>query len=139
MEIDGTVIVITDIQSGTSKNGNAWQKQGFVIETTGNYPRRVYFELFGDKMSLMPALKDFVRVSFDISSSDYNGRWYTQLSAWKVAKMVASAVGTPPASQAYPTAPQPQGFTSAPPAYYGQPAAPQPSYPPQPGNDGLPF
>lgn len=93
MEIDGKVIVITDAQGGISKNGNAWQKQGFVIETADRYPRCIFFELFGEKMSMMPKIGDTVRVTFDISGSNFNGRWYNQISAWKVCKLTAEPIG----------------------------------------------
>lgn len=93
MEIDGKVIIITDAQGGISKNGNTWQKQGFVIETADRYPRCIFFELFNEKMSMMPKIGDTVRVTFDISGSNFNGRWYNQISAWKVCKLTAEPIG----------------------------------------------
>lgn len=125
MEIDGKVIVITDAQSGISKNGNAWQKQGFVIETADRYPRCIFFELFGEKMSMMPKIGDTVRVTFDISGSNFNGRWYNQISAWKVCKLTAEPIGAAqPAQQ-----PMQPAFT------------PPPTYPESTGdnNGAFPF
>lgn len=104
MEIDGKVIVVTDAQGGISKNGNAWKKQGFVIETADRYPRSIYFELFGDKIEMLPRIGDTVRVTFDVIGSNFNGRWYNQISAWKVCKLTAE-----PIKQTQPmTQPQPQ-------------------------------
>lgn len=83
MEITGKVIAVLDIQSGTSKTGNEWKKQDFVIETSEQYPRKVCFTLF-NKVDICPAIGSVVTVSFVIESHEYNGRWFTQVSAWNV-------------------------------------------------------
>ena len=97
MELQGKTVTVLDLVSGTSKAGNAYQKREFVIETAGQYPKKVCLQLFGDKVSECPAVGDEVKVSFDAESREYNGRWYTQLNAWKVEKQ--SAQPTAPASQ----------------------------------------
>lgn len=84
----GTVIA-TDIQKGTSKSGREWQKKTFVIEfMEGTYQKHLAFEMFGeDKINNNPFRKgQTVTVHYDISSSEWNGRWYTACSAWKVEK-----------------------------------------------------
>lgn len=78
------------IESGTSRNGNTWQKQYFVVETQDLYPKKICFQLFGDKVNNCPAVGDEVKVSFEIESREYNGRWYTQLNAWNVEKVGAA-------------------------------------------------
>lgn len=125
MEIQGKVIAALPMESGTSKAGNAWQKRNFVIETPGQYPKKVCMQLFGDKVNDCPNVGEEVKVSFDIDSREYNGRWYTQLNAFKVER-------PQPAAPAYPTPPTP-----APTAAYD-------SFPPPPGcsqtgDDDLPF
>lgn len=88
LTVTGTVID-TKIQSGTSKAGNSWQKKSFVIEfMEGTYQKHLSFDLFGeDKIKNYPFKKgQTVTVSFDISSQEWNGRWYTQLSAYHVEK-----------------------------------------------------
>ncbi len=84
MEITGKCIATLAIESGTSKSGNAWQKQNFVIETAGQYPKKVCFQLFGDKVNDCPNVGEEVKVSFDPESREWNGKWFTQLNAWKV-------------------------------------------------------
>ena len=84
MELQGKCIAALPIESGTSKSGNAWQKQNFVIETAGQYPKKVCFQLFGDKVNDCPNVGEEVKVSFDPESREWNGRWFTQLNAWKV-------------------------------------------------------
>lgn len=89
MEVTGKVVQVLAVESGTSKMGNAWQKQNFVIETLGRYPKKICFQLFGENVSVCPAIGDEVKVLFDAESREYNGRWYTQLNAWEVEKQGA--------------------------------------------------
>lgn len=105
MEITARVIAVLPIESGTSKSGNAWQKQSFVVETAEQYPKKMCFQLFGDKVSGCPAVGDEVKVLFDIDSHEYNGRWFTQLNAWKVEKPMAAQPVQAPAQQPQPTYP----------------------------------
>ena len=88
LTVTGTIIS-TDTQSGTSKSGNPWQKKMFTIEfLEGTFTKHLAFELFGeDKVKNNPFRKgQTVTVSFDISSQEWNGKWYTQLSAYRVEK-----------------------------------------------------
>jgi hypothetical protein len=86
MEINGKIIALLPAQSGQGKNGT-WKKQEYILETTGQYPKKVCFAVWGDKIdqfNVKPG--DSVEVSFDVESREYNQRWYTELKAWKVAK-----------------------------------------------------
>lgn len=81
MEISGKTIAVLDLVTGTSKAGKAFQKRGFVIETAGQYPKKVCLQLFGDKVNDCPNVGEEVKVSFDPESREWNGRWFTQLNA----------------------------------------------------------
>ncbi len=98
MEVTGNVIAKMPVVSGTSKAGNSWQKQEFVVETSGQYPRKVCFQLFGDKVDECPAVGDEVKVNFDPESREWQGRWFTQLNAWKVEKKAAAQQEPAPAA-----------------------------------------
>ena len=136
MEIEGKIIVKLPPQSGTSKAGNAWNKQEYVLETMEAYPKKVCFILFGDRANQYPMeVGDYVRVSFDIESREFNGRWYTDIRAWKAEKVD-------------PNAPQQQAPAQAMPAAGPAPAGPAPTGPApmvseedftQGPNDDLPF
>ena len=94
MEISGKVVHILPLQSGQGKNGE-WRKQEFVIETEGQYPRKICFTLWGDKITQAALSEtDFVTVQFDAESREYNSRWYTDLKAYRVTK-AGSAQGGP--------------------------------------------
>lgn len=50
MEIEGKIILDLPEEGGTSKAGNLWRKKSWVLETFGQYPRKVKFDLFGDRI-----------------------------------------------------------------------------------------
>ena len=85
INISGIVLNILHIQSGTSKAGNQWQKQDFILETGGQYPRKVCICLFGDNVDKFPLqVGQSVTASVDIESREFNGRWYTDIRAWNI-------------------------------------------------------
>lgn len=118
MEATGKVIAILPEQSGVSQRGTEWKSQEFVIEIpNGQFPpRRACFKLFGveriaNAMQTVKAGAE-VTVSFDIDSREYDGRWFTSLSAWKVIPVPAAQPAPIPAPQAaapatYPSTPAP--------------------------------
>jgi|TARA_B110000467_G_C18318262_1_gene483179 hypothetical protein len=89
LELNGTITVISDVQTGTAKStGNTWKKCGFVVETKGEYPKSVYFTVFGeekvDNLLKFNKVGQDVDVSFNVESREYNGKYYTDLQAWKI-------------------------------------------------------
>ena len=85
LNISGVVLNILPLQTGTSKAGNQWQKQDFILETGGQYPRKVCICLFGDNVTKFPLqVGQSVTASVDIESREFNGRWYTDVRAWNV-------------------------------------------------------
>ena len=124
MEIVGKIIQVLPLQSGTSsRTGNSWQVQSYVLETQEQYPRKVCFEIFGeDKIKNNPCnIDDLVTVSFDIESREFNGRWYTSIRAWRVQQ------GDQTATQPAAAAPQPVAPAAAPAAPQVAPAQPAPA------------
>lgn len=85
MEIKGKLQIILAITEGTGKNG-PWKKQEFVIETTDNYPKQICMNVWGDKVDTLKNYKigDMLTCSLDIGSREYNGKWYTDIRAWKI-------------------------------------------------------
>lgn len=99
MELTGKVIAMPPVEQGVSKSsGNPWRKQVFAIETIESYPKRVAFTLFGEKIDQNPiGIGMVVKVQFDANSRDYQGRWFTDLSAYRVTPATAApVVGTQP-------------------------------------------
>jgi hypothetical protein len=87
MEISGRIIAVLPEQGGTSKSGNEWKKQEYVLETTNEqYPKKVCFQLFGADKIAQAAIRtgEDLTIHFDIDSREYQGRWFTNINAWKV-------------------------------------------------------
>lgn len=86
MEITGIIIKVLPLQSGQGKNGT-WTKQEYVMETEGQYPKKVCFSLWGERIDSANIKEgELLTISFDIESREYNGRWYTQINAWSAIK-----------------------------------------------------
>lgn len=86
IQVKGTVIQILKAETGVSKVGKEWKKQEFVIETNEQFPKKVCFTLFGDKISLIDGVTEGneVEVFFSVESRDFNGKWFHNINAWKV-------------------------------------------------------
>lgn len=139
MDIKGKIIQKLEMQSGTSKAGNAWKKQEYVLETLDSYPKKVKFDFFGDRADQYPLeVGDVITLSYDIESREFNGRWYTDIRGFKAMKedpnMVAAGAPYPPAPGMPAPAPADPG-TAAP-----VPPAPDTSFEQGPvAADDLPF
>ncbi|MFM7289359.1 MAG: DUF3127 domain-containing protein, partial [Bacteroidota bacterium] len=80
MEITGQIIQLLPEVTGTGRSGNSWRKQEFILETKGQYPRKVCMSLWGDKIdqfSLQSGAE--ITASVEVESREYNGRWYTDV------------------------------------------------------------
>lgn len=86
MEITGTVVSLLPLQTGQGKNG-VWKKQEFIMETPGQFPKKVCLSLWGEKVDENRLnVGEKITASINIESREYNGRWYTDVRAWKIAK-----------------------------------------------------
>ena len=129
MEVVGKIILKLPLQSGVSQAGNNWKKQEYVLETEDSYPKKVHFDFFGDKADQFPLnVGDRVRLSFDIESREYNGRWYTSIRGWKAEAAAAAATEGPQ-----------QGPAVAAAAPAGAPVPPPPAFNTPEASDDLPF
>ena len=100
LELNGTITVISEVQEGTAKStGNTWKKCGFAVETKGEYPKSVYFTVFGedkvDNLLKFNKVGQNVDVSFNVESREYSGKYYTDLNAWKIFAGGGEAKATP--------------------------------------------
>ena len=130
MEVQGKVVAVLPQTAFTSKNGNEMVRSAFVIETFGQYPRKIKFDVLGaDRWQAMNVqVGASVSVSFDLSSREWNEKWFTQCDAWKVTS-VANGAQTQQAQTAQPTPQAPKTETAMPQASNEMPQ----------GGDDLPF
>lgn len=86
-EITGKIIAVLPTRSGTSARGTQWSSQTAVIETHEQYPKRVAFDVLGDKITEFNLqVGEEMTVSFDINAREFNGKWYNSVNAWQVVR-----------------------------------------------------
>lgn len=98
MEITGKVVKILDTLSGVStRTGEPWVKHAFVIETQGQYSKKIAFTVMGDERfkEMNIAVGESYSVSFDVESREWNGKWFTDLTAWRAMCVGQQAVAQP--------------------------------------------
>ena len=87
MELEGRIAQKLAVQTGTSARGT-WSKQEFVLEyQDGSFPAQVCMNVWGDdKVRELDKYQvgDKIKASIKVSSREYNGRWYTDVRAWKI-------------------------------------------------------
>lgn len=144
-EISGQIIAVLPTRSGTSAKGTAWSSQTAVIETREQYPKKVAFDVMGEKITQFNLrVGEYVTVSYDIDAHEYQGRWFNAVRAWNVvrANQPQQATQQPLQQQAYQQPQQPPINNGWQPPVNAQPQAP---FPPQQQaasqgqSDGLPF
>ena len=90
LKIKGKIVKILEVEKGTSKAGKEWQKINFVIDTVNQYNPEICFQLFGtekvENFNKYNKVGQEVEVSFNVSSREFNGKYYHNLDAWKVFK-----------------------------------------------------
>lgn len=87
MDITGKIIAVLPTRSGTSAKGTQWSSQTAVIETHEQYPKKVAFDVLGDKITEFNLqVGEEVTVSFDINAREFNGKWWNSVNAWQVVR-----------------------------------------------------
>lgn len=92
-EVEGKLHKKFDTESKTE----TFQARDFVLEvSSGNYPQLVKFQLVQDRCAMVDPFEegDHLKVHFDLRGREWNGRFFTNLNAWRIEK----AGETPPAS-----------------------------------------
>ena len=84
MQLTAKLVQVLPLQTGAGKNGQ-WKKQDIIVETEGQYPKKVCVSIWGDKINdQVLKVGSMLNISFDVESREYNGRWYTEARAWKI-------------------------------------------------------
>jgi hypothetical protein len=100
----GTIKDIMPVEKGQKKDGSGeWQKITFTLETTEAYNNKYAFEIFGaekvENFRKYNKVGDEVKVDFNISRNEYNGKFYITLAAWKVFKAESEGVTQAPSQK----------------------------------------
>ena len=107
-EAAGKIKLINATQSFPS----GFTKREFVVTTSADkYPQDLKFEIVKDKCSLLDSFEEGqeVQVTFDIRGNEYNGKYFVNLSCWKIQAASGGgeptrSVGEPSRGQAAPSA-----------------------------------
>lgn len=120
LELEGRIARKLNVQTGTSARG-AWSKQEFILEyQEGNFPAQVCMNVWGEeKVRELDKYQvgDKVKVSFNLSAREYNGRWYNDIRAWRIEPAGTAPAASPAPAPSAPVAPPPSevpAFTSMP-------------------------
>ena len=93
MELIAKLVKKLPQEVGQGKNGQ-WIKGAFVVETEGEFPKKVCFTVWGENMiKALDSIKedDQIKVHFSVESREYNERWYTDLKAYRIDSLMSVA------------------------------------------------
>lgn len=112
MEFEGIVYKILPVTRGTSSRGE-WQRQDVVFEVPSEFSRKICVTFF-NKESDVAKLREGAAytVSVNVESREYNGRWYTDIRAWRLQPKQAEVPGAGPMPDMPPIAEEPSYASS---------------------------
>jgi hypothetical protein len=85
MELKCKLVQLLPMQTGQGKTGTEWKKQDIIVESEGQYPKKVCIAVWGDKINMSHfAIGATINVHFDVESREFNSKWYTDCKAWKI-------------------------------------------------------
>lgn len=96
-EVEGKLYKKFDTENKTQ----SFQAREFVIEvSSGNYPQLIKFQLTQDRCNVIDEYKEgeTIKVHFDLRGREWNGKYFTNLNAWRVEKASAPVAATTQAS-----------------------------------------
>lgn len=89
----------------TENKTDTFRAREFVIETEdGQYPQMVKFQCVQDRTNIVDDVNegDQIKVHFDLRGREWQGKYFTNLNAWRVEKIdMGAAASPPPASAAF--------------------------------------
>lgn len=122
MEITGKVVRLGGLTEGTSARG-PWRKQDLIIETDEQYPKTVCLTCWTNQIDEIQAMTpgQLIKAQIDISSREFNGKWYTDVRVWRFDPVTAAPAAAQPAQPATQAAHQtpPAAPTGGPEDFFG--------------------
>jgi len=102
LEVVGKIEKVLEAKKGTSKkSGEEWISQEFVVKTGDKYNNLYCFNIFGqekvDNFAKYNKVGDAVKVSFNVSTNEWQGKYFTSLQAWSIFKETGEANAEEPA------------------------------------------
>lgn len=100
LQIEGKLFKVYETEQKTA----TFSSRDFAIQTSGEYPQLVKFQLSNDKCDLIDAYQigNQVRVYFDLRGREWNDKILTNLQAWKIESLEQDAPKQPVAQETPP-------------------------------------
>jgi hypothetical protein len=85
MELKAKIVQVLPVTGGTSTTGKDWKSQQVIVETFGEYPKKVCLKTFN---KFIDEFKVGQTCTFhlNLESREYNGKWYNDINVWKYDK-----------------------------------------------------
>lgn len=83
----------------TENKTQSFQAREFVIEIQdGNYPQFIKFQLTQDRCPLLDSYEEGqpIKVHFDLRGREWQGKYFTNLNAWRLEAVQPAATTTAP-------------------------------------------
>ena len=95
MNVIGKLIKKLERETGVSKTGKTWKKQDILVEQNVEHNKEVVITFFGDKIKSIRDIEvgSDVNVSVNLSSREFNGKYYHNINGWFIAKEGQETVG----------------------------------------------
>lgn len=104
----------------TEQKSASFQAREFVLEVPdGNYPQLIKFQAVQERCNILDNYNegDRVKVSFDLRGREWNGKYLTNLNAWRIESAEGAANTSAPAGdERFPADPFPDYNNTPPPA-----------------------
>jgi single-strand DNA-binding protein len=90
--LSGKIKRILDLQTFPS----GFTKRELVVTTDERFPQEIKLDCLKEKVDLLTGLSEGqeVTVHFDLRGREYNGRWFTDLTVWKIESGAKGAAAT---------------------------------------------
>lgn len=92
-EMVGKLHKVFDVEAKSDR----FQAREFVVSTDGNYPQFIKFQLTQDRCELIQNFEEGkdIKVFFDLRGREWQGKYFTNLNAWKLEQVAAETAAEP--------------------------------------------
>ncbi len=85
MDITGKIIQIFPETASKPDAAKPWRKVGAILETVETYPKKIYFEVFNERIDQNPMeIGQMIHLTYSMESREYQGKWYTSVRGLSV-------------------------------------------------------
>lgn len=87
-KISGVIRTILPEKSGVSQAGNPWRRVEIILETEESHAHKIAFSVMNARIDeFRLAVGERVELSVDVDSREFQGKWYTSLTAYRCTRI----------------------------------------------------